>query len=552
MDTLFRLVSFQPDQQSFNSSRTSSSSRSSRQANTHHHQRQQLYHHQYTTEEDEEECCNTTTNNSNTNNIYMDEDDFSSSSSSKQYYYPYGAHHPPTSATTATPTTTYTTPTTTASYNTPPAATSSHHGGQLSFEPAEFSFPQGFNLDVEVDFTSSGKWASELLLECARAVAGRDTSRVQQLMWMLNELSSPYGDTNQKLAAYFLQALFARMTSSGARTLRTLASAYDRNCSFDSTRKTTLRFQEVSPWSTFGHVASNGAILEAFDGEPRLHILDLSNTFCTQWPTLLEALATRSDDTPHLRLTTVVSTRGGGVADGGSAATSSNSSAHKVMKEIGARMEKFARLMGVPFKFQAVYHDGDLAELDFDALTGGADGDEAIAINCVNALHGVGSAALRDSVMAAFRRLRPKIVTIVEEEADISPDDGDYVRAFGESLRFFGTYFDSLDESFPKTSNERLALERAAGRAIVDLVACEPGESTERRETGSRWSGRLRAAGFSPVPLSDDVSDDVRALLRRYREGWSMAPSGETDPSAAGVFLSWKEQQVVWASAWKP
>ena len=26
-------------------------------------------------------------------------------------------------------------------------------------------------------------------------------------MWMLNELSSPYGDTDQKLAADFLQAL---------------------------------------------------------------------------------------------------------------------------------------------------------------------------------------------------------------------------------------------------------------------------------------------------------------------------------------------------------
>lgn len=496
MDTLFRLVSFQPDQQSFNSSRTSSSSRSSRHAS--HQQRHRLYHNQYTTEEDEEECCNNNsshTNNNNNSSIYMDEDDFSSSSSSKQYYLPY-SHHPQTSAATTATTATYTTHTTTASYNTPPpAASSGHH--QLSFEPAEFSFPQGFNLDVDVDFTSSGKWAPELLLECARAVAGRDTSRVQQLMWMLNELSSPYGDTNQKLAAYFLQALFARMTSSGGHTLRTLASAYDRNCSFDSTRKTTLRFQEVSPWSTFGHVASNGAILEAFDGEPRLHILDLSNTFCTQWPTLLEALATRSDDTPHLRLTTVVSTRGGGGAgDGGSAATSSSSSVQKVMKEIGARMEKFARLMGVPFKFQAVYHAGDLADLDFDALAGRADGDEALAINCVNALHGVGSGALRDAVMAAFRRLRPKIVTVVEEEADIGPDDGDYVRAFGESLRFFGAYFDSLDESFPKTSNERLALERAAGRAIVDLVACEPGDSTERRETASRWSGRMRAGGF--------------------------------------------------------
>ncbi|CAA6657532.1 unnamed protein product [Spirodela intermedia] len=484
MDTLFRLVSFQPDQQSFNSSRTSSSSRSSKQAN------HPLYHNQYTTEEDDEECCNHNDANNNSDNVYMDEDDFSSSSSSKQYYYPYAhQHQPPASATT-----------------TITAATSQPQ--HQTFEPAEFSYPQGFNLDADVDFTSSGKWASEVLLDCARAVSGGDTARVQQLMWMLNELSSPYGDANQKLSAYFLQALLARMTSSGPRTLRTLAAAYERNCSFDSTRKTALRFQEVSPWSTFGHVASNGAILEAFDGESRVHILDLSNTFCTQWPTLLEALATRSDDTPHLRLTTVITTPGGGGA----------AVAAAVMKEIGARMEKFARLMGVPFKFQAIHHTGDLSGLDFDSLGAPADGDEVLAINCVNALHGVGSGSLRDSVAAALRRLRPKIMTI----------------GFRETLRFFSAYFDSLDESFPKTSNERLSLERAAGKGIVDLVACGTEESTERRETAASWSTRMRTAGFSPVSLSDDVADD------------------RGDPSAAGVFLSWKEQPVVWASAWKP
>ncbi|KAG0489076.1 hypothetical protein HPP92_007887 [Vanilla planifolia] len=117
---------------------------------------------------------------------------------------------------------------------------------------------------------------------------------------MLNELASPYGDVEQKLASYFLQAPFARLTSSGPRSLLTLSSASDRTASFESTRRTALRFQDLSPWSSFGHVAANGAILDAFlshcdsnSSPSRLHILDLSTTFCTQWPTLLESLATR-------------------------------------------------------------------------------------------------------------------------------------------------------------------------------------------------------------------------------------------------------------------
>lgn len=592
MDTLFRLVSLQASEQqqqqqqsaSYNSrSTTSSGSRSSSHQtnasyNYYHHSTSsgggggQYYYSQqqqpqsYYLEPYQEECGG----NAHQHHLYMDED-FSSSSSSRQHFHSHGgAAQPPTSS--ATPTA-----------PTPPLSTSSTAGGagHALFEAADLSFPPDLNLDFSSPASSSGaggtassaavggggggRWASQLLMECARAVATRESQRVQQLMWMLNELASPYGDVEQKLASYFLQGLFARLTASGPRTLRTLAAATDRNTSFDSTRRTALRFQELSPWSSFGHVAANGAILESFleaaaaSSEPqRFHILDLSNTFCTQWPTLLEALATRSpDDTPHLSITTVVS----------AAPSAPTSAVQRVMREIGQRMEKFARLMGVPFRFRAVHHSGDLAELDLDSLDlreGGA--TTGIAVNCMNSLRGVvpGGARRRGAFAASLRRLEPRVVTVVEEEADLVATDTDasdeggdteaaFLKVFGEGLRFFSAYMDSLEESFPKTSNERLALERGAGRAIVDLVSCPASESMERRETAAAWARRLRSAGFSPVPFSEDVADDVRSLLRRYREGWSMREAGTDDSAAgAGVFLAWKEQPLVWASAWRP
>ncbi|GKU98827.1 hypothetical protein SLEP1_g11768 [Rubroshorea leprosula] len=505
MDTLFGLVSLQSDN-SINSSRTSSSSRSSRQ------------NHQYYQHEDEE-CYN----------IFMDEEDFSSSSS--RQYYPYHHRHQPHPSTTTTPTTTTT--------NTSTPTTTHQHG----FEPTDFSSSPA--RDLNFDF--SGKWANDILLETARAIADRNSARVQQLMWMLNELSSPYGDTDQKLASYFLQALFSRMTDSGHRSYRTLASASEKTCSFESTRKMVLKFQEVSPWTTFGHVACNGAIMEAFEGETKLHIIDISNTYCTQWPTLLEALATRTDETPHLRLTTVMT----GKSNGGSSSAGEGgnlAAVQKVMKEIGSRMEKFARLMGVPFKFNVIHHAGDLCDLNFAELD--IKDDEALAINCVGALHTTAAVDnRRDVLISNFRRLQPRIITVVEEEADldVGVDGFEFVKGFQECIRWFRVYLEALDESFPRTSNERLMLERAAGRAIVDLVACPPSESIERRESATRWSRRLHAAGFGPVGFSDEVCDDVRALLRRYKEGWSMAQCPD-----AGIFLSWKEQPVVWASAWRP
>ncbi|KAJ1296609.1 hypothetical protein BS78_01G314900 [Paspalum vaginatum] len=627
MDTLFRLVSLHqqqapaaasssPDQQqqqhhqspysSRSTSRSSTTSTGSRSSPSHHNHH---YYSSYSHSSHSHSHYNTSSNSNsyhhdptgtgggggyyyhdhrqhpapyqeecgNDHRVYMDEDFSSSSSSRHHFHQPQPQPQPPASSSPAAPTPT----------PPQPPSTSSAHGGGL-FEAADFSFP---HVDIDLDFSSpasssgaaasssggggaAGRWAAQLLLECARAVAARDSQRVQQLMWMLNELASPYGDVDQKLASYFLQGLFARLTTSGPRTLRTLAAAADRNTSFDSTRRTALKFQELSPWTSFGHVAANGAILESFleaagaaaagtagassssssqqqQPPPRLHILDLSNTFCTQWPTLLEALATRSsDDTPHLSITTVVPT---GAAP--------SAAAQRVTREIAQRLEKFARLMGVPFAFRAVHHAGDLADLDLDGLDLA---NTALAINCVNALRGVG-ARRRDAFVASLRRLEPRVVTVVEEDADLvaSSDDAGsssdaeaaaFMKVFTEGLRFFSAYMDALEESFPKASNERLALERAAGRAIVDLVSCPASESAERRETGASWARRMRSAGFSPVAFSDDVTDDMRSLLRRYREGWTLRepPAGTDDGAAAGVFLAWKEQPVVWTSAWRP
>lgn len=371
---------------------------------------------------------------------------------------------------------------------------------------------------------------------------------------MLNELGSPYGDVEQKLVAYFNQALLSRLTATGPRHRAAMLAAADKTSSFDSTLRLLLKFQEVSPWTTFGHVACNGAIIEALERDPheksKLHVIDISTTFCTQWPTLLEALATRMDDTPHLSLTAVVVNKyaavSGGEDDGGEGSK-------RVMREIGLRLEKFARLMGVPFKFNVVYHVGDLSQLDFSRLD--IKDDEAVAINCVNSLHSV-DLRYREVVLAAFRRLRPRVVTVVEEEAELTEvGEGQYefFRRFEECLRWFRVYFEAVGDCFPRTSNEKLMLERAAGRAMVDLLACpEPGGSAEGRETARRWSGRMHGAGFEHVGFSDEVCDDVRALLRRYKEGWSMTQCTMDGGNHPGILLWWRDQPVVWASAWRP
>ncbi|KGN46310.1 protein SHORT-ROOT [Cucumis sativus] len=396
--------------------------------------------------------------------------------------------------------------------------------------------------------TATGKWASTLLKECARAISEKDSNKIHHFLWMLNELASPYGDSDQKMAFYFLQALFCRATETGLTCYKTLVAVAEKNHNFDSALRLILKFQEASPWTTFGHVASNGAILEALEGETKLHIIDISNTLCTQWPTLLESLATRNDDTPHLKLTVVTTT----------------SIVKCLMKEIGQRMEKFARLMGVPFEFNPITNIDHLTDLTNEALK--VEEGEAIAINCIGALRRV-KVEERNNVISMLKSLKPRVLTIVEEEADFISSKNDFLKCFEECLRFYTLYFEMLEESFVATSNERLVLERECSRSIVRLLGCDHDQiseeeiGSERREKGKQWTKRLKQALFSSANFSEDVMDDVKALLKRYKPGWALLRPATAavrdeeengDGESSGIYLTWKEEPVVWVSAWKP
>ncbi|KAI3692680.1 hypothetical protein L6452_32501 [Arctium lappa] len=394
--------------------------------------------------------------------------------------------------------------------------------------------------DGEITYPDGDKWAYRLLQECAHAISQKDSAKTHHLLWMLNELAASYGDFDQKLASYFMKALFCKVMESGQGCYNNLVSVADKNHCFNSARNLILKFQEVSPWTTFGRVACNGAILDAFDGETKLHIIDVSNTLCTQWPTLLEALATRSNQTPSLKLTVVVTT----------------SLVRSLMKEIAQRMEKFAHLMGVPFEFNVISRSNrPLGQLTKEEL--GVKENETIAVNCNGGLTRV-EVEERGDVIRLFRSLKPRVVTVVEEEADFTSTTSDFINCFSECLRFYTLYFEMLEESFTPTSKERLILERACLRSIVRVLSCDDKQKMncslgecERREKGSQWCERLNKQ-FSPLGFSDDVVDDVKALLRRYRDGWSLALHQTSSNTDSGIYLAWKEEPVVWASAWKP
>lgn len=112
-----------------------------------------------------------------------------------------------------------------------------------SAEPGQRSAYEEVTTQLQHCENINYSWTKALLLDCARAVAEEDTPRIQSLLWTLNENASPYGDSDQRLASYFVQGLFCRVTGTGARCLLSLGAAAEKTFCFESMRSMILEFQ---------------------------------------------------------------------------------------------------------------------------------------------------------------------------------------------------------------------------------------------------------------------------------------------------------------------
>ncbi|KAL4353113.1 hypothetical protein GQ457_06G044120 [Hibiscus cannabinus] len=148
----------------------------------------------------------------------------------------------------------------------------------------------------------------QLLVHCANAIESNDATLAQQILWVLNNIAPPDGDSNQRLTCAFLRALTARAAKGGTcKMLAAMANARF-NLSIDTHTFSVLElanFVDLTPWHRFGFTAANAAILEAIEGYSVIHIVDLSSTHCMQIPTLIDAIA-RLEGPPMVKLTVLV------------------------------------------------------------------------------------------------------------------------------------------------------------------------------------------------------------------------------------------------------
>ncbi|MFS7980041.1 putative transcription factor GRAS family [Helianthus anomalus] len=362
----------------------------------------------------------------------------------------------------------------------------------------------------------------DVLIVCANAVSVNDYATSQLLISELQQMVSVSGEPIQRLGAYMLEGLVARLSNSG--------SSICSPASHELLSYTNILYK-VCPYFKFGYMSANGAIAEAMKDENRVHIIDFQIGQGSQWVPLIQAFAARRGGPPHIRITafddsTSAQTRGGG------------------LNIVGQRLCRLARSFNLPFEFHPVSVSVSEAGLQHFRLRAG----EALAVNFAFVLHGLADESVstenhRDRILRLVKSMKPKVVTLVEQESNTNT--AAFYPRFLEALDYYNAMFESMDVSLPRESKERINVEQhCLAKGVVNIIACEGDERVERHELVGKWKLRFMMAGFSPYPLSSLVNGTIKTLMKKYSERYRVE---ERD---GALYLGWMNRDLVASCAW--
>ncbi|CAK7343418.1 unnamed protein product [Dovyalis caffra] len=357
-----------------------------------------------------------------------------------------------------------------------------------------------------------------LLLQCAEAVSADNFEEANKMLLEISELSTPFGTSAQRVAAYFSEAMSARLVSSCLGIYATLPSMPQSH-----TQKMASAFQVfngISPFVKFSHFTANQAIQEAFEREERVHIIDLDIMQGLQWPGLFHILASRPGGPPYVRLTGM-------------------GTSMEALEATGKRLSDFAQKLGLPFEFIPVAER--VGNLDPDRLS--VSKREAVAVHWLQ--HSLYDVTGSDTNMLyLLQRLAPKVVTVVEQDLSHA---GSFLGRFVEAIHYYSALFDSLGASYGEESEERHVVEQQLLSREIRNVLAVGGPCRSGDVKFHNWREKLQQSGFKGISLSGNAATQATLLLGMFpSDGYTLVEDNGT------LKLGWKDLCLLTASAWRP
>lgn len=384
---------------------------------------------------------------------------------------------------------------------------------------------------VIVDSQENGIRLVHTLMACAEAVQQENLALAENLVKQAGMLAVSQAGAMRKVATYFAEALARRIYRLSPQSPQDSPAFQDL---------LQMHFYETCPYLKFAHFTANQAILEAFAGKKRVHVIDFSMKQGMQWPALMQALALRPGGPPTFRLT-------------GIGPPSGDNTDH--LQEVGWKLAQLADTIHVEFEYRGFVAES-LADLEPSMLD--LREDEVVAVNSVFELHQLlARPGAVEKVLSAVKEMKPEILTVVEQEAN--HNGLVFLERFTESLHYYSTLFDSLESSgnggggvdggaiSPASNQDKIMSEVYLGKQICNVVACEGPDRVERHETLTQWKSRLDSSGFEAVHLGSNAFKQASMLLALFAGG----DGYRVEENNGCLMLGWHTRPLITTSAWK-
>ncbi|XP_057951408.1 scarecrow-like protein 8 [Malania oleifera] len=364
------------------------------------------------------------------------------------------------------------------------------------------------------------------LVDAASAMAEGNAEKALEILTRVTQVPGVNGSADQQVGSYVASALRWRVSPTEYHAPPVLEL-------YGGEHAASLQvLYELSPCFKFGLWAANHAILEATSDLPDvIHVIDFDAVHAgsnVQYLNLVQALAARQNGKPVVLTITSVAEHGSGDWD------------DEKLRKIGERV-------GVCVKLRAVTQA--LCDLSRDSL--GCGPEEAVVVNLAFKLYRMPDESVRtdnprDELLRRVKGLRPRVVTVVEQEMNCNT--APFTARVSEVCAYYGALFDSLDSTMARDNPERVRVEEALGRKMANSVACEGKDRVERCEMFGKWRARLGMAGFEPIPLSQNVAELFQSRVNsRTRGNMGFAVKEET----GGICFRWMGRTLTVASAWR-
>ncbi|GAA0170407.1 hypothetical protein LIER_24675 [Lithospermum erythrorhizon] len=380
---------------------------------------------------------------------------------------------------------------------------------------------------TSIDESAAGLHLLGLLLQCAECVAMDNLEDATNLLPEIGQLSSPFGSPAERVAAYFAEALSARVITSYLGIYSPAVSVMHKSIIANQSLKffnALQGYNSISPSIKFSHFTANQAIYEALEGVDYIHVIDLDIMQGLQWPGLFNILASRSRKVKGLKITGL-------------------GPSIELLESTGRRLGEFASSLGLPFEFHPV--EGKIGNVkDLGELGVKVNGETVVVHWMHHCLYDVTASDL--GTLRLLTTLRPKLITVVEQ--DLS-HEGSFLGRFVEALHYYSALFDALGDGLSEESVERHMVEQQVfGCEIRNIVAVGGPKRTGEVKV-ERWGDELRRIGFRPVSLSGSPAATQAGLLLGMFpfRGYTLV-----EEENGCLKLGWKDLSLLTASAWTP